>query len=56
MFRNAAMCGGYCYPHDSWSKKDEIASLDEQEKILKAKLATIRHMKDSVKEKLAEKK
>ena len=44
------MCGpgGWCYP-GRWSKKDELAMLEEQEKILEAKLATIRHMKENVK-------
>ncbi len=49
MFRHS-YCGGYCEPWGMGSsKKDQIAYLDEQEKILEAKLATIRHMKESVK-------
>lgn len=45
------MCGpgGWCYPPGRWSKKDELAMLEEQEKILEAKLATVRHMKENVK-------
>ena len=49
------MCGGYCYPHGAWSNEDDVALLDEQEKILEAKLATIRHMKEAVKEKTEKK-
>ena len=41
-------CGGYCGPH-GWSKKDRLAHLEEAEKIMEAKLATIRHMKESAK-------
>ncbi len=49
MFRHG-YCDGYCGPWGTGiSKKDEIAFLEEQEKILEAKLATIRHMKESVK-------
>lgn len=47
---SGVMCGpGYCWGPGKWSKKDELAMLEEQEKILEAKLATIRHMKDSAK-------
>ena len=50
-------CGaGYCTPYGSWSKEDELAFLEEHEKILEAKLATIRHMKESAREKVADKK
>ncbi|MDP3740848.1 MAG: hypothetical protein Q8R08_00800 [bacterium] len=45
-----AMCGpGYCWSSGKWSKKDELAMLEEHEKIFEAKLATIRHMKENVK-------
>ena len=41
-----AMCGaGCCDP----SETDKLALLEEQEKILEAKLATIRHLKESAK-------
>lgn len=45
-----AMCGpgGYCYP-GKWSKKDELMMLEEHEKILEAKLATIRQLKETAK-------
>ena len=36
-------CGGYCGPVNL-TKDDEVAILKEREKILEAKLATIRHM------------
>lgn len=48
MYRND-MCGAYCAPMGFGSKKDQVALLEEQEKILEAKLATIKHMKESVK-------
>lgn len=35
-------CGAYCEPV-TWSKSDRKALLKEQESILMAKLATIRH-------------
>ena len=42
------MCAdGYCGPM-SWSKKDRMAMLEEQEKIMEAKLATLKHMKESL--------
>lgn len=42
------MCAAYCSPMGFGSKKDRVALLEEQEKILEAKLATVKHMKDSV--------
>ena len=36
-------CGGYCEPVE-YTKKDKEAILKEQEAILEAKLATVRHM------------
>jgi len=51
------MCGaGYCQPHGSHSSKDETVYLEEYEKILEAKLATVRHMKEAVANKQADKK
>lgn len=42
------MCGGgYCAPWGSGSKKDQKAFLEEHEKVLEAKLATIKHLKES---------
>ncbi|MBI4054125.1 MAG: DUF5320 domain-containing protein [Candidatus Doudnabacteria bacterium] len=49
MFGNGMCYGRYCAPYGLGSKKDQTAFLEEQEKILEAKLATIRHMKESVK-------
>ena len=50
------MCGGYCGP-GQWSKSDQVALLKEREKILEAKLATIRHMiEETEKEKVADTK
>lgn len=40
-------CGGYCEPA-AYSKGDQKALLKEQEKILEAKLATIRHWIENV--------
>lgn len=39
--------GGYCEPEGSLSKKDKKALLKEQEAILEAKLATVRHWMES---------
>lgn len=42
------MCGqGYCgcYNEEEISDDDQMAYLEEKEKILEAKLATVRHMK-----------
>lgn len=36
-------CGGYCEPVE-YTKKDKQALLQEQEAILEAKLATVKHM------------
>lgn len=47
MYHQGMCGGGYCYG-GKWSKKDELAMLEEHEKILEAKLATIRHMKESM--------
>ncbi len=46
-----AYCGdGYCGPMGFYgSKEDKVALLEEQEKVMEAKLATIRHMKESAK-------
>ena len=58
MFRQE-YCGAYCGPmgYGRMDAKDEVAFLEEQEKILEAKLATIRHMKESAtNEKAADKK
>lgn len=40
-------CCGY-YSEEELSDEDQRALLDEKEKILEAKLATVRHMKDSL--------
>jgi len=40
-------CGGYCEPI-SYSKSDRKALLKEQESILEAKLATIRHWIENI--------
>lgn len=40
---------------DEMDAKDKVAILEEKEKILEAKLATIRHMKDAVKTEKAKK-
>jgi len=51
------MCGsGYCQPHGSHSSKDEAVYLEEYEKILEAKLATVRHLKEEASKKQVEKK
>ncbi len=53
------MCGGGCGGYDSlgeWSHKDQIAFLEEREKIMEAKLATIRHFKEELQSKQADKK
>ena len=48
MFRQE-YCGAYCGPmgYGRMDAGDEVAFLEEEEKILEAKLATIRHMKES---------
>ncbi len=44
-------CGGYCEPESFVvSKKDKEAFLKEKEAILEAKLATIRHMIETLDE------
>lgn len=46
------MCNGYgCYGYDQeeMTTEDLQALYDEKEKILEAKLATVRHMKESLK-------
>jgi len=40
-------CGMYCDPEDL-SKEDRKALLEEQEKILQAKLATVKHMLENL--------
>lgn len=45
------MCGSGCYGYytdDDLSDEDQKAILEEKEKILEAKLATVRHMKASL--------
>ncbi len=49
-------CGGYCEPESFVvSKKDKEAFLKEKEAILEAKLATIRHMIETLDEDKSEK-
>lgn len=48
------MCNGYgcCgYDGEEMTTEDLQALYDEKEKILEAKLATVRHMRDSLKDK-----
>ena len=40
-------CGGYCEPEE-YSKNDRRVILEEQEAILEAKLATVRHMRKNL--------
>ncbi len=47
MYR-AGMCGGYCEPFGLVSKKDRKVFLEEHKKVLEAKLATIKHLKESL--------
>ena len=44
-------CGCSCDTEEELSQEDQKALLEEREKILEAKLATVRHMKDSLKNK-----
>lgn len=52
MYNNA--CGDYCEPRVV-TKKDRKALLEEQEKILEAKLATVRHWIENLDEEKSEK-
>lgn len=44
-------CGCSCDSEDEISRDDQKAFLEEKEKILEAKLATVRHMKNSLEKK-----
>jgi hypothetical protein len=41
-------CGGYCEPEEM-TQEDQEAFLQEREAILEAKLATVRHLRETLK-------
>jgi len=55
MYGTNGCCGGYCEPEEM-TAEDQEAYLKERESILEAKLATVRHLMESLKKTKSDKK